>query len=716
MVFRHANGLWFPFINRDFVFICHVCDCRSLGCILYEIACLKLPFDGSSMRQLVYNITHGTPANPPSSYSSELRTLVQETLAKNPKNRPSINAVLSKSVVKQRISNFLNETKLVHEFSHTVLHGVDVLKSNPTPVVSAVPSAKPMGPAPTPALPVAPKPTAAPAQVVPKAVASQPPVVSAAPIAKAPAAAVIAAAPSRPNAAVLAVKNSPVVPMLVPELDRLRYEAKRRQAELDAAYEKLIREKYQNINRKPSVPAAQPVLAAAPAKPAGEVKARLPQPQSDNRSVASAVSRDSNNKARAGPVLDNRKLDAIQQQFEQVKQRVKQNVAVRPISAGGGRAGPVPMPSKVPTPAAGVAQQLEARNNFKAVGMKQPPISAIKPAGYQPPPVLANKGVGPTAPVAVVKPSNNNAVVVPAAVMRQQQQQQVQQQRAFPIAADGKINGNAVPAVKAPPSQPQSQSAAADARVSPGRVITSPFDYVNKMPIAPPQSQPMRVPAADAIVSSKQPSPARAQGPAQATPISQLLKDRSPIAPTGLNRLEQLSVASNESEGSQPSKGPLSAKKVDVQWFRSLEEQMGELQRQVQQIQSNSPKSAASPRPMLFQDKPQVVAPSQGVVRNNSDSELGARGGIAVSAGAPSKVSSSDSIQSAPPMGQKVVSAPTAAAAVPSPQLQLQLPVKDRLELRRLMREQRNAPVHVGKALPRVRIDDFVVNQIILIL
>ena len=107
---------------------------RSLGCILYELACLKLPFDGNSMRQLVHNIVHANPVSPSSSlYSPELRTLVQETLAKNPKQRPSINSILSKAVVKQRISNFLNETKLVHEFSHTILHGVDVLKAAVAP-------------------------------------------------------------------------------------------------------------------------------------------------------------------------------------------------------------------------------------------------------------------------------------------------------------------------------------------------------------------------------------------------------------------------------------------------------------------------------------------------------------------------------------------------------------------------------------------------------
>lgn len=105
-------------------------DIWSLGCILYEMMCLKLPFDGSSMRQLCSNIINATPPKPPSIYSLALQTLaVKEMLAKNPKHRPSANAILAKEFLKDRITEFLEITGHPNELNHTVLHGVNIMTS-----------------------------------------------------------------------------------------------------------------------------------------------------------------------------------------------------------------------------------------------------------------------------------------------------------------------------------------------------------------------------------------------------------------------------------------------------------------------------------------------------------------------------------------------------------------------------------------------------------
>lgn len=104
-------------------------DIWMLGCVLFELCCLKKPFNGVNLPILMKNIVHQPVPKIPSFYSSELRQLINLLLDKNMETRPSIKDILNISYVKDKILSFkpklvkLNSTKepdtrLFYEFSN----------------------------------------------------------------------------------------------------------------------------------------------------------------------------------------------------------------------------------------------------------------------------------------------------------------------------------------------------------------------------------------------------------------------------------------------------------------------------------------------------------------------------------------------------------------------------------------------------------------------
>jgi NIMA (never in mitosis gene a)-related kinase len=71
-------------------------DVWSLGCVLYEIAALDLPFQARNLPALAHRIMTKDPTPLPSShgYSGELKRLTMSLLNKRPEQRPSVVTIL----------------------------------------------------------------------------------------------------------------------------------------------------------------------------------------------------------------------------------------------------------------------------------------------------------------------------------------------------------------------------------------------------------------------------------------------------------------------------------------------------------------------------------------------------------------------------------------------------------------------------------------------
>lgn len=97
-------------------------DIWSLGVLLYEMVCLKMPFDASSLPMLYVKIIRGAYNPIPNFFSKELRSLIGYLLTVDSEKRPSINQILKLPYLKSRIKSFLSEMEYNSEFSSTILN------------------------------------------------------------------------------------------------------------------------------------------------------------------------------------------------------------------------------------------------------------------------------------------------------------------------------------------------------------------------------------------------------------------------------------------------------------------------------------------------------------------------------------------------------------------------------------------------------------------
>ena len=91
-------------------------DIWALGVLLYEMCTLRLPFQATSIHGLAVAITRGKYAPLPARYSKAVRDLLASLLTLDPSQRPSIDTVLTASILEPRIRTFLNPDLYEKEF------------------------------------------------------------------------------------------------------------------------------------------------------------------------------------------------------------------------------------------------------------------------------------------------------------------------------------------------------------------------------------------------------------------------------------------------------------------------------------------------------------------------------------------------------------------------------------------------------------------------
>lgn len=83
------------------------CDVFSLGCVVYELAALRLPFEARSIPDLSRKVIAQSVARLPRGYSDELNAVVRVMLTKDPRLRPSAAELLATSEVRRRAGKAL---------------------------------------------------------------------------------------------------------------------------------------------------------------------------------------------------------------------------------------------------------------------------------------------------------------------------------------------------------------------------------------------------------------------------------------------------------------------------------------------------------------------------------------------------------------------------------------------------------------------------------
>ena len=89
------------------------CDIWSLGCILYELTTLQVPFLGLNMQELYQNIINLKYKPIPNIYSNELKEIIKILLNKNQIDRPSTTILLTNKIILKKMKELYNNNNLM---------------------------------------------------------------------------------------------------------------------------------------------------------------------------------------------------------------------------------------------------------------------------------------------------------------------------------------------------------------------------------------------------------------------------------------------------------------------------------------------------------------------------------------------------------------------------------------------------------------------------
>jgi len=86
-------------------------DIWALGCVIYELCALRVPFDAQDINQLVQKIVASSAPRIPSSYSRELADLDADMLSRVPDKRPTAKDIIERPLLQVEIKRMLAENR-----------------------------------------------------------------------------------------------------------------------------------------------------------------------------------------------------------------------------------------------------------------------------------------------------------------------------------------------------------------------------------------------------------------------------------------------------------------------------------------------------------------------------------------------------------------------------------------------------------------------------